>query len=78
MPQTGAVLNYSGAAVPITGSSVFSGLSVSGGGLTGTVNGALFGPTAQNIGGNMNFTNGVGSVGGAGNTSGAGVYIGKR
>jgi hypothetical protein len=71
IPGQGATLTYGGAPVAIGGSSAFTGLAVSGNGFTGNVNGALFGPAAENIGGNMNFSNG-------GAITGAGVYVGGR
>ncbi len=68
VPQTGGSLSLSGGSVGI--GTTFNGISVAGGGFTGTVNGALFGPSAENIGGNMNFSgNGM---------TGAGVYVGGR
>jgi hypothetical protein len=71
VPSQAATLNFGGNQAMNTGS--FSGINVNGGGLSGTVNGALFGPNAENVGGNLTY-----GTGGATTGLGAGVYIGAR
>ncbi|MCE3233167.1 MAG: hypothetical protein K0R98_1424, partial [Rickettsiaceae bacterium] len=70
IPSQGATLSFGGSQA-IGGTASFNNLSVSGSGFTGVVNGALFGPAAENVGGNMTYNNG-------GTVSGAGVYMGAR
>ncbi len=67
----GTNLSMSGGPVNLNGGPTFNGVPLTGNyGYGGTVNGSLFGPTAQNIGGNMTFGNGAG-------INGAGVYAGS-
>ena len=56
--------------LPEHGRAQFRNLGVSGSGLEGTINGALFGPQAEDIGGNYNVT--------GSNYDGIGVYLGTR
>jgi hypothetical protein len=59
------------AALIATGGPANFNFSVAGSGITGTVNGALFGPNAENVGGNYAVTQ-------TGGVTGAGVYLGAR
>lgn len=65
-------MSMSGGPVNINGSNaaLFNNLALTGSGATGVVNGALFGPAAQNVGGNYTVD--------ATNVSGAGVFLGAR
>ncbi len=72
----GTTLNLLGGSQSIGAS--FSGINLSGGGFNGQINGSLFGPQAQSIGGNMVYGNGGAANGSGGSISGAGVYIGGR
>lgn len=72
--NVGSLSFATSAAAPIngTGGAMFNdvAVAVTGGG-TGTINGALFGPMAENVGGSYN-------VQGVGFTNGAGVFLGNR
>jgi hypothetical protein len=65
----GATLSLSGGAQSLSGNG-FHDIGISGGGFSGTINGALFGPQAEDIGGNMQFNNGT--------IDATGVYAGSR
>jgi hypothetical protein len=72
IPQ-GATLASGAVNVDIGTTSTFNGLSVAGGGFSGSASGALFGPAAQNLGGNMTYGSGASETG-----LGVGVYKAGR
>lgn len=67
----GASNLYTSGSHSFTNGTTFTSLPLTNGSsFTGTASGALFGPNAENIGGNMTYTNG--------SSSGGGVYLGKK
>lgn len=68
----GDTMTFSGTkSIPATGMAQFTNVTITGGTYSGTINGSLFGPAAQNIGGNFELTDG-------GSVAATGIYLGKR